>query len=92
VPFDEEQFIQMSVADAGDEWVGRYHEVMKNAEEVIVASEEKVVMGGLSFQYAADVLDGLATMRARQYETDPHHIAVWNEQAGDGSGGTYDAE
>ena len=91
MPCDEEQFIAESVADSGDDWVARYRIVMKKAEEVIVASEEKVVMGGLSFQYAADVLDGLATMRARQFETDLHHIAVWNELPGDGPGGTYDA-
>jgi class 3 adenylate cyclase len=90
-PCDEEQFIAESVAESGDEWVARYRSVMKKAEEIIVASEEKVVMGGLSFQYAADLLDGLATMRARQFETDPHHIAVWNELPGDGPGGTYDA-
>ena len=91
MPCDEEQFVELSVADAGEEWVARYRAAMGNAEEVIVASEEKVVMGGLSFRYAADVLDGLATMRARQYETEPHHVAVWNELPGDGAGGTYDA-
>ncbi len=90
-PCDEEQFVAESVAVSGGDWVTRYRIVMKRAEEVIVASEEKVVMGGLSFQYAADVLDGLATMRARQFETDLHHIAVWNELPGDGPGGTYDA-
>jgi class 3 adenylate cyclase len=91
MPCDEEQFVQVSVRDAGEEWVARYRAVMKNAEEVIVASDEKVVMGGLSFRYAADVLDGLATMRARQDETELQHIAVWNELPGDGAGGTCDA-
>ncbi len=91
MPLDEEEFVKVSVAEAGEEWVRRYHTVRKNAEEVIVTSEEKVIMGGLSFQYAADVLDGLATMRAREYETGLHHIAVWNELPGGGPGGTCDA-
>jgi len=90
-PCDEAQFLAESVADAGEEWVGRYHALMEKAEEVIVASEEKVVMGGLSFQYAADVLDGLAAIRARQYGTGSSHVAVWNELPGDGPGGTCDA-
>ncbi len=91
MPCDEEQFVAESVAGSGDDWVARYRAVIKKAEEVIVASEERVVMGGLSFRYAADLLDGLAAMRAAQYETELLHIAVWNELSGDGPGGTCDA-
>ena len=58
---------------------------------MIVASDQRMVLGGVSFQYASDVLDGLATMRASQYETGLLHIAVWDGLPGDGPGGTYDS-
>ena len=89
LPCNREQFIGESVAESGDDWVARFNAVVSKAEETIVTSDQRLILGGVVFKYASDVLDGLATMRAAHYETGLVHLAVWNGQPGDGPGGTY---
>lgn len=90
MPCREDDFISQSVSDSGSEWLARHRAVKETADEIIYLSHENAAMGGLTFQYAADVLDGLATMRAAHYETELLRIAVWDGHRGDGPGGTFD--
>src|ERR1019366_6319722 len=73
LPCNREQFIEESVGDSGGDWKERFEAVVSKAEEIIVASDERLILGGVAFRYAGDVLDGLAVMRAAQYETDLLH-------------------
>jgi class 3 adenylate cyclase len=91
LPCNKQQFIEENVANSGDGWVERFNGVVSKAEETIVASDERIILGGVWYRYAGDVLDGLATLRAAQYETGLLHLAVWNGLAGDGQGGTQDS-
>ena len=91
LPCNRQQFIEESVANSGDQWVERFNGVVSRAEETIVASDERIILGGVWYRYAGDVLDGLATLRAAQYETGLVHLAVWNGLPGDGQGGTQDS-
>lgn len=90
LPCKQEEFIRESVAESGGEWAGRFKAVVSKAEETIVTSDQQLVFGDVAYQYAGNVMDGLAIMRAGQFETSLLHIAVWDGQPGGGPGGTYD--
>ena len=89
LPCKQEEFIK-GVAESGGDWVKRFEAVVEEADETIVTSDQQFVFGDLAYQYANDVLDGLAIMRAKEVETGLLHMAVWDGRAEGGPGGTYD--
>jgi class 3 adenylate cyclase len=91
LPYEQEQFIEDSVAFAGADWVRRFHAVRERATTVTTASSERIEEGSTSFEYANLLLYGLADIRARQLETDLVPLAVWDQRPGDGPGGTASA-
>ncbi|MGQ0764010.1 MAG: TRAFs-binding domain-containing protein [Acidobacteriota bacterium] len=91
LPFAKEQFIQDSVAFAGGDWLKRFESVLERATTVTTASSERIEEGSMSFEYANLLLYGLADIRARQLETNLVPLAVWDQKAGDGPGGTASA-
>ncbi|HKP35672.1 MAG TPA: TRAFs-binding domain-containing protein [Pyrinomonadaceae bacterium] len=88
LPYESKQFIKDSVTVAPGNWTERFEKVLKNANSVIVASNERLEEGSMSFEYANLLLQGLADIRARQLETKLKPLAVWDGQEGDGPGGT----
>ena len=88
LPYDKKQFINDSVNIAPGNWTARFESVLKEANSVIVASNERLEEGSMSFEYANLLLQGLADIRARQLETRLLPLAVWDQQEGDGPGGT----
>src|SRR5690606_17771456 len=54
-------------------------------------SREKMAAGGVSYDYANLVLQGLAQVRAQELDTALTGLAVWNGEPGDGGGGTASA-
>jgi class 3 adenylate cyclase/tetratricopeptide (TPR) repeat protein len=88
LPYDKKQFMGDSVDIGSGNWSARFEGVLKNANSVIVASNERLEEGSMSFEYANLLLQGLAYIRARQLETRLMPLAVWDRQAGDGPGGT----
>lgn len=91
LPYDQEPFRQDSVElIQGADWGGRYARVLQAAAEVQSASEQRLVAGSVSYDYANILLYGLATIRAHRLETDLIPLAVWDGRAGDGPGGTAD--
>jgi class 3 adenylate cyclase len=91
LPFAKEQFIQDSVAFAGRDWLKRFESVLERATTVTTASSERIEEGSMSFEYANLLLYGLADIRAHQLETNLVPLAVWDQKAGDGPGGTASA-
>jgi class 3 adenylate cyclase len=91
LPYAKEQFSKDSVEIAPGDWKQRFEQVLKDANSVIVASNERLEEGSMSFEYANLLLHGLADIRARQLETKLRPLAVWDGQAGDGPGGTASA-
>jgi class 3 adenylate cyclase/tetratricopeptide (TPR) repeat protein len=89
LPFESDQFVGASV-NIGSEgnWQERYHAVLKAATQVVTASAQRMKAGSISYDYANLVLHGLATVRARQLETDLVGLAVWDGLPGNGLGGT----
>lgn len=89
LPFDEEQFIEESVACTEDcSWVPRFREAMRRARSVTVASPCKTDDVGLAYDYTNMVLLGLARMKRRELEGELVAMAVWDGRPGDGFGGT----
>jgi class 3 adenylate cyclase/tetratricopeptide (TPR) repeat protein len=88
LPYDKRQFIGDSVDIGSGNWIERFERVLQNANSVIVASNERLEEGAMSFEYANLLLQGLAFIRARQLETKLMPLAVWDGRSGDGPGGT----
>lgn len=85
-----ENFVQTNAVYAGSDWAERCRALMVGAYEVIEASRHQPVPDSLSYQYAQEVMAGLACMKADFLDLDIRPIAVWDGQPGDGHGGTAD--
>jgi class 3 adenylate cyclase len=90
LPCERAQFVQESVANAGSSWADRFDAVMRNATQVIFASNGRLKLGSVAYDFSSELLYGLAALRARQYGTNLVHVAVWDGREGDGRGGTAD--
>ena len=78
LPCNQAQFIEESVAPWGSAWVGRFHSLLQRADELLVASDERLTVGSVAYEYANELLHGLAATRAEQLETELVHLAVWD--------------
>jgi class 3 adenylate cyclase/tetratricopeptide (TPR) repeat protein len=90
LPCDKELFREESVADSGGNWAARFDELCKDADDVISASHQRLTVGSASYDYANDLIYGLAQIRAEQLNTALIRLTVWDGQPGDGAGGTAD--
>jgi tetratricopeptide (TPR) repeat protein len=91
LPSARDQFFEESVAGRGEGWPERFERVMARASEVIVASEERLSIGSIAYEYANQVLHGLAADRARQLGVSLARVAVWDGGPPERSAGTADA-
>lgn len=89
LPYDKEQFICDSVDFLpNSNWRTRFDRVMERATRCMVASTQRLEIGGVSYDFANQLLLGLATIHARRLETQLIPLAVWDGTSGDGPGGT----
>ena len=90
LPYHREQFVRDSVEMIvpNADWSARYEQVLRQAAEVVTASEQRLEEGSISYEYANLFLLGLAKARAEQLETELVPLAVWDGKPGDGPGGT----
>lgn len=93
LPYQKKEFFAQSYAQrpAAARWRERCERLLANAKRVVVASNQLLAVGGVSYDYANQIILGLARIRARQWETDVAGLAVWDRQEGDGPGGTSSA-
>src|SRR5206468_2869230 len=52
---------------------------------------QRLEIGGISYEFCNQLFLGLATIRARQLDTELIPLAVWNGMTGDGPGGASSA-
>jgi len=90
LPCSREQFLQESVVDSGGDWPRRFQKALKQADDVIIASSERLKFGSIGYDYANKLVHGLAVMQASEFHTELVRLAVWDGQPGDGPGGTAD--
>lgn len=90
LPYEKELFMQdcVSFAPAGN-WEERWKRVIADATEVQEVSQ-RCGANSITYQFANQVLHGLATIRAEQLETSLIPLAVWDCDRGEGPGGTAD--
>jgi class 3 adenylate cyclase/tetratricopeptide (TPR) repeat protein len=88
LPYNEEEFVRDSVeiVPRGD-WRTRFDQVLARAARVVTASNKRFEIGGVSYEFCNELILGLATIRARQLDTQLIPVAVWNGMPGDGPGG-----
>ena len=92
LPYLQADFVQDSVAILGGEqdreWIARSHTVIDLAARVVQASPSRLLLGGESYDFANQMINGLAMMRARELDTPLVALAVGDGRPGDGPGGT----
>ncbi len=88
LPYNRGEFIPDSVEFVpGSDWRLRFERVLERANPVLTASKQRLEIGGVSYEFCNRMLLGLASIRARQLDTDLIPLAVWNGRSGDGPGG-----
>jgi class 3 adenylate cyclase/tetratricopeptide (TPR) repeat protein len=89
LPYNSEQFVRDSVdLQPGADWPQRYVRALQAAREVVIASDQRMAGGELSYEYAALLVDGMAGIQADELDTDLVSLALWDGRPGDGAGGT----
>lgn len=81
LPYDAKQFAhdRMKVLN-GDRWKKRFAAVLKNALQVVTVTPGGHEFGGVSYDYANRVLEGLAQVRAAELSSECVRLAVWDGQ------------
>jgi len=91
LPYHHDEFIEDSVALPGAaDWTGRFERQLGHSR-VVYASSSPPLHGGVAYDYANQLVQGLGLLRARELETELMALAVWDGRVGDGHGGTASA-
>jgi class 3 adenylate cyclase len=84
-------FSAESVEPHGGDWVRRYEVLLQRAASVTAVSEYRISSEGPAFSYANRVLYGRARMHADRLQRPLVGLCVWDQEEGDGPGGTSDS-
>ncbi|MEY2541195.1 MAG: hypothetical protein QOI22_797, partial [Verrucomicrobiota bacterium] len=88
LPYNEEEFVRDSVEIVpNSKWRGRFDNVLARAARIITASNQRLEIGGVSYEFCNQLLLGLAAIRCRQLDSTLIPLAVWDGKPGDGPGG-----
>jgi class 3 adenylate cyclase len=91
LPYEPEEFVADSVELPGVAgWRSRFDRQMAEAR-VVYASSSRPLHGGVGYDFANQLVQGLGLLRARELETELEALAVWDGRPGDGKGGTAGA-
>lgn len=88
LPFATADFIESSVRFAGDAWVRRFERVLAGATRVAVATEETFRGDDVLFEHAANLIQGMAFLRAKELASLPLMLTVLDRDAVGRVGGT----
>ena len=81
-------FLEISVAPSGQDWVRRFHECLNAAESVTYSTEGRFLGDDALFRYSAELAMGLALLRARFLDADVCQLALWDGAPASGGVGT----
>jgi hypothetical protein len=76
LPFAPEHFIETSVRFAGENWIDRFHRVLGRATRVVLATEEPYLGDDVLFEHAANLIQGMAFLRAAELSAQPLMLTV----------------
>ncbi len=76
LPFATGDYLSTSVAFAGVDWTRRHQESLRSATRVTRVTEERYLGDDILFEHAAEVIQGMAFLRARELATTPRMLTV----------------
>jgi pilus assembly protein FimV len=79
LPFQIDDFIQTSVAFAGDHWVERFNNILAKVDNVHYLLDEPFSGDDYQYRLLALQISGLSMIRAEMMHTSPHLLAVLSE-------------
>lgn len=82
LPFDLEEFVEISVRPAGGDWERRMRACLQAAAQAHYVTEEAYLGDDALFGYATEYAIGLTLLRARFLAADACQLAVWDGDAG----------
>ena len=88
LPFARQEFIDSSVAPAGEDWVERFEKCEAAAATVRYATDDAYLGDDVLFRYASELAMGLALLRARYLDAEIRQLAVWDGDPAGGAAGT----
>ncbi len=92
LPFAGESFKKISVdIIPNSNWAERYEILIGNAASITYSSQDDYSGGAVDFEFANQVLLGIGNLKSLVLDTDLKALAVWDENPGDGMGGTADS-
>jgi len=92
LPCAKDEFICESVDFVpSSDWRERFDRVLARAARVVIASNQRLMIGGVSYDYCNQILLGLATIHSARLNTSLIPLAVWDGTDADGPGGTESA-
>lgn len=81
LPFKRDEFVEISVACAGEQWITRFESVMERASSVSYASEGQYLGDNSLFAYCSRLAMGRAIIKARHLDADIRQFAVWDHDS-----------
>ncbi|MBS0319740.1 MAG: DUF4071 domain-containing protein [Proteobacteria bacterium] len=76
LPFARSDFVATSVTFAGGDWERRFDTVLERATSVVLATEEPYLGDDVLFEHAANLIHGMALLRADELVTEPMQLTV----------------
>jgi len=89
LPFDMDEFIEVSVKPAGNKWVDRFHHCIDKADFLSYSCDGSYLGDNTLFHYATRLAMGLAIQKSRNLQTTVRQVAIWDGDTTIGSAGTY---
>ena len=90
IPFDQNDFFEVSIKPYGEMWGKRYKNVIKKATSVKILTGEAYSNDDILFRYSSRIMLGRSLVKARQLRKKPIHISVISESASLLTGGTLE--
>jgi hypothetical protein len=88
LPFATDDFVAVSVAPSGPDWVERFHRCLSRAVDVSYATEGAYLGDEVLFSYCSQIAMGMALLRARYLYSDAVQLALWDGEPPTGPVGT----
>jgi len=88
LPFPAAEFVRSSVAFAGEQWIARFERAHARATRVVLATEEGFMGDDVLFEHAANLIQGMAYLRAMELSAHPLMLTVLERGAAEAVGGT----
>lgn len=76
LPFAKSDYVAESVGFAGEGWIERFERALARATRVTLATDEPFLGDEVLFEHAANLLQGMAFLRASELSTDPLMLTV----------------